>query len=106
MTIRAFERNKNEDVMAEFLTAGKKKVPVFAVFDGEREVARWIERPKVAEAIVQRVRAALPHADDPDHEAKIRAVREQLAQELEAVHAKDECVREVRQTIAWGLGVE
>jgi serine/threonine protein phosphatase PrpC len=105
MTIRAFHRESNEDVMAAFLTDGKKKVPVFAVFDGGREVARWIERPAVAEAIVQRMRQSLPPPDDPEREAKVRAAREQMTRDLEAARAQDEVVREVRAAIARGLGL-
>jgi hypothetical protein len=105
MRVRAFDRDANPDLMDEFLTDGKRKVPVFAVFDGPREVARWIERPAVAEPIVREMRAQYPPADSPDREAELRRVRAEMLSRLEAAGARAEVVREVRQALARGLGV-
>src|SRR5579875_2697654 len=104
MAVSAFDRDSNLDVMDRFLTDGKRKVPVFAVFDGEREVARWIERPAVAEPIVQEMRRRYPPADAPDREALLQPLRREMAARLEAVGAKREVVREVREAIARGIG--
>ncbi len=105
MTTRVFDRGTNPDVMDAFLTDGKQKVPVFAVFDGDREVARWIERPAVAEPIIREMRALYPPPDSPDREAVLRRVRADMHQRLEAAGARSEVVREVRRAVERGLDV-
>lgn len=104
MTVRAFDRDTNLDVMESFLTDGKRKVPVFAVFDGLREVARWIERPGVAEPIVQEVRAKYPPVDSPDRETELQRLRAEMYKRLEAAHVREEALREVRLALARELG--
>ena len=51
MEMRVFPRDKNLDVMNEFLKDGKhQSIPVIAFFNEElQELCRWIERPGIAE---------------------------------------------------------
>lgn len=103
MTVRAFDRDRNPDVMDVFETEGRRRVPVFAVFEGEREVARWIERPAVAQAVVEELRAKVPPADAPDRPALIAAWRRELAARLDDVDATGAALREVRELLRAGL---
>jgi len=46
------ERDANPDVMEQFLTDGRKRVPVFVFYDSAfRELCRWSGRPTTAQAL-------------------------------------------------------
>lgn len=98
--IRAFDREKNPDVMDFFLTEGKKRVPVFAVFEGEREVGRWIERPRAAQRVMEEMAAKRPPADAPNRAELVAAWRAELDRRLSEADVDRECVREIRDLLA------
>lgn len=59
--LRYFERDQNRDMIAEYLKNGEfESIPVFVFFDREhREVAHFIERPKLANEQIHQTRDVL-----------------------------------------------
>lgn len=94
LNLRLFERDKNPDVMAEYMNGPYMSIPVFAFFDRSfNEIGQWIERPKsVTEMREQRRRETYtknPEFGSPD------APVDQLP---EATRAKlSQAVREMRE---------
>lgn len=84
MDVHCYERGAAPQVMDLFTTEGRKRVPVFAVFDGETEVLRWIERPQVAEAYFAEIRTRESRPDRETLEADLadRSTREAAAREI------------------------
>jgi hypothetical protein len=71
--LRVFPRDSRDDVMAKYLTDGKKRIPVFAFFDANmREVARWSGRSKIAQAWWDGMLKGRKYPDDiPETERKV-----------------------------------
>lgn len=59
--LRYFERDQNKDMIAEYLKNGEfESIPVFVFYDREhREVAHFIERPKLANEQIHQTRDVL-----------------------------------------------
>lgn len=59
--LRYFERDQNKDMIAEYLKDGEfESIPVFVFYDREhREVAHFIERPKLANEQIHQTRDVL-----------------------------------------------
>lgn len=70
LNLRIFLRDKNQDVMDQYLYQGQfRSIPVFVFFGRDmREIGRWIERPQIArqEMDEARRRFAAEHGELPD----------------------------------------
>jgi len=80
--LRLFQRDQNEDMAAEFpnIKDGQSfnSIPVIAFYtqDGFTEVARWIERPKVADETISAIAKEFTRQDgesDDDMRVRLRA---------------------------------
>lgn len=75
---RAFPRDKNLDIMNEFLNQGQfQSIPVVVFYDRNlKYVAHWIERPALANEerarITDQVKKEMPGAADQDLRAEVR----------------------------------
>ena len=114
LDLRIFERDANDDLMAQYLNQGKfKSIPVFAFFDPTswKEVGVFIERPdSVTEKRAEKRRAiyaAHPEYGSPDAPADQlpEDVRAKLQQDLQKMRddmtdwANSEVVREIRAIV-------
>jgi hypothetical protein len=78
MEFRAFPRDKNLDIMNEFLNQGQfQSIPVVVFYDRNlKYVAHWIERPVLANEerarITEQVKKEMPGAADQDVRAEVR----------------------------------
>ena len=58
--LRIFPRDKNPELMDQYLTHNKKKIPIVIFFDKDfEEVGRWIERPRGAHQLVKGLQAKI-----------------------------------------------
>jgi hypothetical protein len=106
MELRAFPRDKNLDVMNEFLNQGQfLSIPVAVFYTKDlRYVAHWTERPAFANAerarITDQAKKDLPSANEQDFRAEVRkrtTVRYPVWQQ--------ETVKEIRQLLARAPGI-
>jgi hypothetical protein len=67
LNLRVFLRDKNEDLMNQYLKEGKyKSIPTVVFLDGDfNELGRWIERPDSVTKLREEKRQAL-YRDNPD----------------------------------------
>jgi hypothetical protein len=78
LELRIFPRDQNLDIANEFLKEGKyMSIPVVVFYSRDlQEIARWIERPAVADmeraAIEAEVRKEMPGAEDTALRAAVR----------------------------------
>ena len=78
MEMRVFPRDKNLDIINEFLKEGKfQSIPVMVFYTGDlQELCRWIERPTLADkeqaAIEADVKKANPGASEQEIRTKMR----------------------------------
>jgi len=76
LELRIFPRDKNTDIMNEFLNQGKyMSIPVVVFFTKDlKEICRWIERPDSANTernqIVEQVRKEMPGANEQEFRAE------------------------------------
>ena len=74
MEVRYFERDKNKDIMSEFLNQGEfESIPTIVFYDRDhRYLGHWIERPARANEEMEPLRAILrdaPQEDGPERKA-------------------------------------
>ncbi|MHA1713110.1 MAG: thioredoxin family protein [Candidatus Ranarchaeia archaeon] len=56
--LRIWPRDKNPELMDQYLTHGKRKIPLVVFFDKKfKEIGRWIERPRGAHQLVKDLQA-------------------------------------------------
>ena len=78
MEVRIFPRDKNLDIMNEFLNKGEfQSIPVVVFYSKDQKyVAHWTERPALANderaKITDEVKKAMPSATEPDQRAEVR----------------------------------
>lgn len=89
MEVRYFFRDKNKDIMSEFLKDGKlEAIPTVVFYDrNHRYLGHWIERPQIAEPVVGSLKAdmkALPSEDGPERQAAIARLLRVMWQEAPA----------------------
>jgi hypothetical protein len=105
MEIRAFPRDKNLDIMNEFLNKGEfQSIPVVVFYSKDLGyVAHWTERPALANEeraqITEQAKKEMPNASEPDLRAEVRKrtmVRYPAWQQAS--------VKEIRQLLAGKLG--
>lgn len=89
MEVRYFFRDKNKDIMSEFLTDGKlEAIPVVVFYDrNHRYLGQWVERPKIAAGTVASLVAAMkaaPAEDGPERQAVIARLLRVMWQEAPA----------------------
>ena len=106
MELRIFPRDKNLDIMNEFLKQGQyQSIPVSVFYSKDvRYIAHWIERPALANEervqITDQAKKDLPTANEQDLRAEVRkrtTVRYPWWQQ--------ETVKEIRQLLARAPGV-
>ena len=67
--LRIFERDSREDLMHDYLSDGKKRIPVYAFFDGDfKELCRFCGRVKEADDWVNAFRRGRPYDQIPKDE--------------------------------------
>jgi hypothetical protein len=103
--IRIFPRDKNVDIMNEFLNRGEfQSIPVIVFYSKDvKYVAHWTERPALANEeraqITEQVKKELPNASEQDFRAENRKrtmVRYPLWQQAS--------IKEMRQLLARKVG--
>ena len=61
--LRIWPRDKNLELMDQYLTHNKRKIPITIFFDQDlKEIGRWIERPKGAHQLVKKLQADMHKA--------------------------------------------
>ena len=105
MELRIFDRDKNNDSMAEFLKNGEhESIPVFVFYTKDHEyIAHWIERPSQANEEMPQLReltAPLQNADISPEERK-KHIQAYVEFQNGPVWAgwRDATIREVRQLL-------
>jgi hypothetical protein len=104
--LRIFPRDKNLDIMNEFLNEGKyQSIPTCVLFTADlKYITRWIERPALANEersqIEAQVKKEMPAAGEPELRA---VVRERTQARYPAW--QQETVREIRKLIEVKLGI-
>src|SRR5262249_41545872 len=69
--IRIFERGSHPEIMDQYFSNGKKRIPAFAFFDSNfREICRWAGRNKAADEFVRDFRKDRPYDQIPPDERK------------------------------------
>lgn len=107
MEMRVFPRDKNLDIMNEFLNQGEfMSIPVAVFYTKDlRYICHWIERPKLAmqerAKIEADVKREMPNANDQEIRA---ATRERNQTRYPAW--QEESVSEIRQMLAEHIGVK
>ena len=104
--MRIFPRDKNLDIMNEFLKHGEfMSIPVAVFYTKDlRYICHWIERPERANRertqIEEEARKAMPGSSEED-------IRNVLRQRIQARYPawQQESVREMRQMLAEKLGI-
>ena len=89
MEVRYFFRDKNKDIMSEFLKNGKlEAIPTVVFYDRNyRYLGHWIERPQIAEGILAPLIAAMkaaPAGKGPERQAAIAQFLRVMWQEAPA----------------------
>ncbi len=70
LSLLIFPRDTNLDIMDQYLTDGKRTIPVFIFFDSDgNEIGRFIERPPGAHAFMDKARKSLEGLT-PDEQKK------------------------------------
>jgi hypothetical protein len=106
MELRVFPRDKNLDIMNEFLKEGKfQSIPVMVFYtDDLRELSRWIERPGLAGSEQAAFTLDIKKADPNIGEQEIRLKMRDFTQSKQAGWQL-ESIREWRQMLAAKLGI-
>lgn len=86
--LRFFERDKNKDIMQEYLNQGQfESIPVFVFYDKDhREICHFIERPKIANQQLHEVQQVLGPTSPEALAAQLG--REPTEEELREARAK------------------
>lgn len=86
--LRFFERDKNKDIMQEYLNQGQfESIPVFVFYDKDhREICHFIERPKIANEQLHEVQQVLGPTSPEALAAQLG--REPTEEELREARAK------------------
>jgi hypothetical protein len=106
LELRIFPRDQNLDIANEFLKEGKyMSIPVVVFYSKDlQEIARWIERPAIADreraAIEAEVRKEMPGADDTTLRTTIRECTQPRYPAWQQASLK-----EMRQLLATKLGL-
>ena len=108
MQVRAFKRDENKDIMAEFLNKGEfESIPTVVFYDGEHNyLCHWIERAKVATEGLAEVRKRvfpdpMPERDTPAWEALMAKQRDESIRVAEPWRQAQ--VQEIRQMMEAAL---
>ena len=102
MELRAFLRDQNKDIMAEFLKQGEhESIPTFVFYTGDhRYLAHWIERPALADEQMPELRKLTEPLRNPDisQEERQRQIRAYIDFQQGPIWAgwRDATVREIR----------
>jgi thiol-disulfide isomerase/thioredoxin len=106
LELRVFPRDKNLDIMNEFLNKGQfMSIPVVVFYTKElKEICHWIERPEVANtdrtAIEGQVKKEMPNASEQDFRSAMR--QRTISRYPEYQKAS---VKEMRALLAQKLGL-
>ncbi len=106
LELRVFPRDKNPDIMDEFLNRGQfMSIPVVVFYTKDlREICRWIERPEVANtdrtAVEEQVKKEMLNASEPDFRNAMRQRTQARFPEWQKA-----TVREMRALLAQKLGL-
>ena len=94
--LRIFPRDENLDIMDEYLTGGKRVIPVFAFFDDAGdEIGRFIERPAAAHRFLREYLQSHPAQDELEKRRVIYEARAEL-RKLYKIGLRDETVSEIK----------
>jgi thiol-disulfide isomerase/thioredoxin len=104
--MRIFPRDKNLDIMNEFLKHGEfMSIPVAVFYTRDlRYICHWIERPELADRERTRIKEEVRKAMTGESEEDVRnALRQRIQSRYPAW--QQESVREIRQMLAEKLGI-
>jgi hypothetical protein len=106
MEMRVFSRDKNIDIINEFLKEGKyQSIPVVVFYTADlREICRWIERPGLASNEQAKFSSEIKLANPGLDEQAVRLKMRDFSQAKQGDWQK-ESVREWRQMLASKLGI-
>ncbi|HHY35674.1 MAG TPA: thioredoxin family protein [Firmicutes bacterium] len=97
--LRIFPRDENLDIMDQYLTEGKRVIPVFVFFDeaGE-EIGRFIERPKGAHRFLQEFMQSHPAQEEAERRQIIYRARSEL-RKLYKAGLREQTIGEIRSIL-------
>ena len=102
--LRIYQRDTNLDIMDEYLTDGKRTIPIFVFYDRDgSEIGRFVERPQGAHEYLRQARESLGHL--PEGERKKASLR--VRSGLRALYRKglrSETVSEIRAILEGRYG--
>ena len=103
MELRVFPRDRNRDIMNEYLNQGTfMSIPVFAFFDQDfTPLCHWIERPAAATTFVKNISEELEKGDLSEEEKRAERARRQAAV---WDSWRQETVRELRSLLSAVVG--
>ncbi len=105
MQVLIFPRDRNLDIMDQYLTEGVRVIPVFVFFDEQnREIGRFVERPKGAHAFMERTRTALSGLSPEERERGMYKARSELRREYKN-SLRDETISEIKEILSGRYGL-
>jgi hypothetical protein len=97
MQIRIFPRDKNLDLMNDYLTNGNMSIPAIVFFDDRwQEIGRFIERPVAATKFLVDTRNELANSG-LSQEEQMKELRRRFRDARDSF--RQETVREIRQVL-------
>jgi hypothetical protein len=108
--LRAFLRDQNNDIMAEFLKDGQhESIPAFVFYTKDhRYISHWIERPALANEEMPKLRKVTEALRNPDisQEERQKAIQAYVDFQQGSVWAgwRDATVREIRELLQQHVG--
>lgn len=99
MDLLIFPRDINLDIMDEYLTDGKRTIPVFVFYDesGE-EIGRFVERPPAAHEFIRARKEALAGLPDEEQKKGIYKARIDL-RKLDKEGLRDDTIGMIREIL-------
>lgn len=100
MKVRYFFRDRNKDIMNEFLKNGKECIPVVVFYDLEHRYAgHWIERPKIADEALVPVIKTMKSAPEGSAELRIATAKLFSMMWKHAPEWRHATLREIRELL-------
>lgn len=100
LEMRIFPRDQNLDLMDQFLTDGKRSIPVFVFLDRDLNfVARWNTRPAGAHALRAELLKLLPPEGSPNFEEARKRAFKQVRDAYYTTDFWQQTAREIRAAL-------
>ena len=105
-SVTLFPRDKNLDMMNEFLKHGQfQSIPVMVFYTADmKELGHWIERPELADKEQAQIQAEVKKANPGATEQEIRGKARERTSVRQAAW-QQESIREWREMLARKLGI-